>query len=179
MAVLLVRVIPKGLNPYEEKKNREDDFFKKYGGNIVTHSKDRTKRDQLFETIKEDSNIDQTFEKKNLFYRLMQRCRQPSRYKLLEKSTKRIQKELDLVQFVKRMRLLISGTLGLLKPQQRLFADEFSQINIHESSFFDNSSGSDDGQGKIMDKAKDRAIKLLVRSKDERDQRFINMHRMR
>ena len=75
MAVLLVRVIPKGLNPYEVKKNREDDFFDKYGGNTVKYSKDRAKRDQLLETIKEDSNIDQTFEKKNLFDRITQRCR--------------------------------------------------------------------------------------------------------
>ena len=76
---------------------------------------------------------------------IINRFRQPSRHKLLKKSTKRIEKELDLVKFVKRMRLLISGTLGLLSPQQRLFVDEFSQINVHESSCLDDFSESDDG----------------------------------
>ena len=85
------------------------------------------------------------------------------------KSTKRIEKELDLVKFVKRMRLLISGTLGLLTPQQRLFVDEFSQINVHESSHFDDFSESDDGQDSVMDNAKNKAIKSLVRSKSKKD----------
>ena len=76
---------------------------------------------------------------------IIHRFRHPSRHKLLEKSTKRIEKELDLVKFVKRIRLLISGTLGLLSPQQRLFVDEFSQINVHESSYFEEFSESDDG----------------------------------
>ena len=67
------------------------------------------------------------------------------------------------------MRFLVSGTLGLLTTQQRLFVDEFSQINIHESSNIDEFSERDDGLDKIMDKAKDRAIKSLVGNKDKVD----------
>ena len=80
----------------------------------------------------------------HLLARIIQRCRKPSKHKLLVKSTKRIQKELDLLQFVKRMRLVISGTLGLLTTQQRLFVDEFSQININESSNIEDFSERDD-----------------------------------
>ena len=82
---------------------------------------------------------------KGFWYRLIQRYRQPKRHKILEKSQLRITKELDLVKFVQRMRTLISGTMGLLTPQQRLFVDEFSQILVYESSYFDEMSGSDDG----------------------------------
>ena len=90
MAVLLVRVIPKGSNDKEENKNREDNFFNNYGGSTVHYSRDREKRNKLLETIKEDSNIDQTFEKISLLDRITLRCRQPRRHKLFEKSTKRI-----------------------------------------------------------------------------------------
>ena len=44
----------------------------------------------------------------------------------MQKSKTKINKELDLVSFVKRMRSVISGTIGLLSPQQRLAVDEFS-----------------------------------------------------
>ena len=71
--------------------------------------------------------------------------------------------------------------LGLLKPQQRLFADELSQILINESSEFDESSRDsnvEDGQGRILDKAKGQAIEKLVRRKNKEDRRFINMTRV-
>ena len=48
--------------------------------------------------------------------RLLQRFREPNRYKLMEKSEKRIGKELDLIKFIQRMRSITSGTLGLLTP---------------------------------------------------------------
>ena len=34
--------------------------------------------------------------------------------------------------------------MGLLSSEQRLFADEFSQILVYESSYFDEISGDDD-----------------------------------
>ena len=41
----------------------------------------------------------------------------------------------------------MSATIGLLTPQQRLFADEFSQVLVYESSQYDFSiSSDDDGQ---------------------------------
>ena len=59
----------------------------------------------------------------------------------------RIDKELDLVSFVKRNRFVLSGVLGLLTAKQRLFVSEFSQINIHESSCLEEGDSVDDGQG--------------------------------
>ena len=46
----------------------------------------------------------------------MERFKQPKRYKMLDKAKVRIKKELDLVKFVKRMRSVLSGTIGLLTP---------------------------------------------------------------
>ena len=46
------------------------------------------------------------------------------------------------------MRFQMIAVLGLLKPQQRLFADELSQILVFESSKFDlSSSDSNDEDG--------------------------------
>ena len=61
----------------------------------------------------------------------------------------------------------MSAIVGLLKPQQRLLADEFSQILVHESSQFDLTGSSDDGQDKVLDKAKEKYIEKSIRSKDK------------
>ena len=66
--------------------------------------------------------------------------------------------------------------MGLLTPQQLLFADEFSQVLIHESD--QGSFSSDDGQGEVLDRAKERSIKKLVKSKDYKDKRLIDMIRI-
>ena len=51
---------------------------------------------------------------------------------------------------------------------------------MHESSHFDDQTDSSDhGQGKVQDKAKEQAIKKLIRSKNITDQRFIDMIRMK
>ena len=73
------------------------------------------------------------------------------------------------------------AALGLMKSQQRLFADELSQILVFESQKYDqssNDSNEEDGQGLVLDKAKEKAIEKLVRSKNKEDQRFINMTRV-
>ena len=57
--------------------------------------------------------------------------------------------------------------MGLLKPQQRLLADEQSQVLIYESSHSELASSSDDGQGKVLDKAKEKSIKKIVCSDDK------------
>ena len=59
----------------------------------------------------------------------------------------------------------MSAIVGLLKPYQRLVANEFSQVLVHESSGFDNQGSSDDGQDKILDNAKEKSIKKMIRSK--------------
>ena len=60
----------------------------------------------------------------------------------------------------------MSAIVGLLKPKHLLFADEFSQVLVYESSDFDSKGSSDDGQGKVLDKAKEKSIKKIIRSKD-------------
>ena len=61
----------------------------------------------------------------------------------------------------------MSAIIGLLKPQQRLIADEFSQILVYESSQSDMSNSSDDGQGKVLDQAKEKFIKKVIQSKEK------------
>ena len=72
----------------------------------------------------------------------------------------------------------MSAIMGLLKPQQRLLADEFSQILVYESSNSDWTSSSDDGQGKVMDRAKEKSLTKIVNSKEKQDNRFIDMIRV-
>ena len=43
----------------------------------------------------------------------------------------------------------MNATIGLLTSKQQLIASEFSQVLVHESSNFDLSVSSDDGQGEV------------------------------
>ena len=72
----------------------------------------------------------------------------------------------------------MSAVVGLLKPKHLLFADEFSQVLVYESSNFDQTGSSDDGQGELLDKAKEKSLKKILRSKDKKDQQFIDMIRI-
>ena len=68
--------------------------------------------------------------------------------------------------------------MGLLTFSQRILLEEFSQVLVYESSNIDKDGSSDDGQNRIQDKAKERAIQDLICSKSGVDQRFINMLRV-
>ena len=72
----------------------------------------------------------------------------------------------------------MSAVMGLITPQQRLLANEFSQILVNESSNSDLTVSSEDGQGKVMDKAKEKSLVKVVKSKERQDQRFIDMIRV-
>ena len=61
----------------------------------------------------------------------------------------------------------MSAIMGLLKPQQRLLAEEFSQILVNESSNSDLTSSSEDGQGKVLDNAKEKSLKKMINSKEK------------
>lgn len=50
---------------------------------------------------------------------------------------------------------------------------------VHESSQNDQTMSSDDGQGDVLDKAKEKAVKNMICSKEKTDQRFIDMIRVR
>ena len=72
----------------------------------------------------------------------------------------------------------MSAIIGLLKPQQRLIADEFSQILVYESSHSDLPNSSDDGQGEVQDKAKEWALKNIIKSRDMVDRRLVDLIRV-
>ena len=46
---------------------------------------------------------------------------------------------------------------------------------MHESSQYDHSNSSDDGQGEVLDRAKEEALKKMIASKDKTDQRFVDL----
>ena len=67
-------------------------------------SKDDPKRKKMADNLIEDFNIDQRFEPVGFFTSFFQRYKNPERHKLLEKSQVKLEKELDLVKFIMRMR---------------------------------------------------------------------------
>ena len=64
---------------------------------------------------------------------------------MLAKSEISMNKELDLVKFLRRMRLFTFATLALLSRRQQFIVDNLSTMLIRESSDFDDST-SDDGE---------------------------------
>lgn len=64
---------------------------------------------------------------------------------MLSKSKISIQKELDLVKFTRRMRLLTFATLAQLNRRQLFIGDNLSTMLVRESSDLDEST-SDDGE---------------------------------
>ena len=54
--------------------------------------------------------------------------------------------------------------MGLLTPSQLLYTDEISQVLVYETDAVDKILSSDDGQGEVLENAKQRAIKEMVRS---------------
>ena len=65
-----------------------------------------------------------------------------------------------------------------MTPNQRLVTNEFSQMLIYESSAYDYSNSTDDGQGIVLDKAKEEALKRMVKSNNKIDRRLIDMVRV-
>ena len=87
-------------------------------------------------------------------------------------------KELDLIKHIESKREQLSTMVGLLTPQQKLITSEFSQVQIYESSQYDHSNSTDNGQGEVLDKAKELALKKMINSKDKTDRRLIDMIRV-
>ena len=108
-------------------------------------SKSDPKRKNLLQSLIENFSKDQKLYPESFLKSFIQRCKAPKRFKLLEKSQEKLKKELDLVKFIQSKRIQISATVGLLTPQQMLFADEFSQIVVYESSQYNHTDSSCDG----------------------------------
>jgi len=51
-------------------------------------------------------------------------------------------------------------------------------VLIYESSQYDHSNSTDDGQGEVLDKAKEWALKKMINSTDQTDRRLIDMIRI-
>ena len=63
---------------------------------------------------------------------------------MLAKSEISINKELDLVKFLRRMRLFTFATLALLSRRQQFIGDNLSTMLMRESSDFDDSTSDDE-----------------------------------
>ena len=88
-----------------------------------------------------------------------------------------IDKELDLRNFINRIRLSTYSVLGLLTAKQRRFVDRSSQLVVHESSEVPNSS-MEEGISKSSMLRLDLSIKSMLRNKNKTDQRFIDIYRL-
>ena len=76
------------------------------------------------------------------------------------------------------MRFNLTATMGLLTPNQKMFAKQLSQIVIDEDQ-------SDSEPGRFEDHEESnlnhafllKAVKKMVRSKDKADKRFIDLYK--
>ena len=83
-----------------------------------------------------------------------------------------------MIKHIQSKRFQQSSSVGLLTPKQKLISAEFSQVLIYESSQYDHSDSTDDGQGRVLDTAKEYALKRMINSKDKTDRRLIDMLRV-
>ena len=96
---------------------------------------------------------------------------------MLDKSSSRLSKELDLQKFLHRQRVLVVSLLGLLKSRQSSFVDSYSQLVICESDDMDKSSEDDvlnDWGKKNMD-----FVDKMQASGNEVDQRLLAIFNLR
>ena len=68
----------------------------------------------------------------NFFKSFFDNCRYPKRLRILEEAQIRVDKELDLQKYLSRMRFNLNATMGLLTPNQKMFARQMSRIVINE-----------------------------------------------
>ena len=132
----------------------------------------------MLQNLIRNFGLDEKFEPASFFGRFYQKYKSPKRYKLFGKARSRILKELDLVKYIESKRQLLSTSVGLLTPRQKLITSEFSQVLVYESSQYDYSNSTDDGQGEVLDIFKENALKRMIKSKNEIDRRLIDMIRV-
>ena len=102
-------------------------------------------------------------------------CKRSLYQRMLNKSTVAIQKELDLVKFMRRMRLLTYATLAKLNRRQLFIADNLSSMLIRESSDF-NDSTSDDGElNEENEPDIEQHSSTILQSEDKTDKRFLKI----
>ena len=62
----------------------------------------------------------------------------------VKKTRSSIKKEMDLVKFVQRQRMMVTSLMGLLTGRQKGFVDKMSKMLIRESSNWENTSLDDE-----------------------------------
>ena len=63
---------------------------------------------------------------------------------MMNKSSSRLSKQLDLQKFLHRQRVLMASLLGLLKGRQSSFVDYYSQVVIREYDDMEKTSEGDE-----------------------------------
>ena len=98
---------------------------------------------------------------------------------MLAKSEISMNKELDLVKFMRRMRLFTFATLALLNRRQQYIGDNLSTMLMRESSDFDDSTSDDGELNEENEPDIEEHSKKIFMSKDKVDQRFIKIFKIK
>ena len=102
--------------------------------------------------------------------------------KLIEKSLFEVDKELDLVRFIRRMRMNMIALMGLLTANQRIYVQKVTRnVILPESSDAlsnDSLNASEIDNSKVSLKFFQRSIAAMVQSKNKADKRFVDLFRL-
>ena len=93
----------------------------------------------------------------------------------------KIDRQLDLIRFMRNMRMQTAAIIGLLNTNQRMYVRQLSRLIVHESSS-EQSNESDSINVNVdpatLNKTFERQLKNMVNSKNKIDKRFIDLHRI-
>ena len=80
----------------------------------------------------------------SFFQNIVNKFRAPKKYKLLNKFQIQLDKELDLEKIIRRVRLLVFTSMGILTADQSVFVDSMSRMIVRESSDFEKTSSDEE-----------------------------------
>ena len=98
---------------------------------------------------------------------------------MMAKSQISLEKELDLVKFLRRMRLFTYATLSLLNRRQQFISDNLSTMLIRESSDFDESTSDDGELNEENEPDVEHHSSNIYFSKNLTDQRLIKIYQIK
>ena len=87
----------------------------------------------------------QRVKEKALLYTILDRCCRPKEYRLLDRSFQVIDRELDLVKMIRRVKMLVLTSLVTLSPDQRKLITRMNHVatqNKNLDTKFESSSSS-------------------------------------
>ena len=112
-------------------------------------------------------------------YVFQPRCKRSLYQKMMAKSQISLEKELDLVKFLRRMRLFTYATLSLLNRRQQFISDNLSTMLIRESSDFDESTSDDGELNEENEPDVEHHSSNIYFSKNLTDQRLIKIYQIK